>query len=91
MDARTEWPKRQKKSPVVTSGGVLGVRVSGHDLSCSFLAVFVLLLTPIIGATDIAPTWGVTLIFRRSIRRDHSITVVAEEPGSSKTIAVWGH
>lgn len=91
MDARTEWPKRQKKSPVVTSGGVLGVGVSGHDLSCSFLAVFVLLLTPIIGATDIAPTWGVTLIFRRSIRRDHPITVVAEEPGSSKTIAVWGH
>ena len=91
MDARTEWPKRQKKSPVVTSGGVLGVRVSGHDLSCSFLAVFVLLLTPIIGATDIAPTWGVILIFRRSIRRDHPITVVAEEPGSSKTIAVWGH
>ena len=65
MDARTEWPKRQKKSPVVTSGGVLGVGVSGHDLSCSFRAVFVLLLTRIIGAIDIAPTWGLTPRQRR--------------------------
>jgi hypothetical protein len=40
---------------------VLGVGVSGHDLSCSFLAAFVLLLTRIIDVTDIAPTWGVTL------------------------------
>ncbi len=46
MNARTEWPKRQKQSPVVTSGGVFGVGVSGHDLSCAFLAAFVLLLTP---------------------------------------------
>jgi hypothetical protein len=61
MDARTEWPKSQKKSPVVTPGGVLGVVVSSHDLSCSFLAAFVLLLTRIIDVTDIAPTWGVTL------------------------------
>lgn len=60
MDARTEWPKSQKKSHVVTSGGVLGVGVSGHDLSCSFRAVCVLLLTRIIGAIDIAPTWGLT-------------------------------